>query len=223
MNLKGILNISDKQYKGIFKKLINTLYQIHKHVYFAKNINYPTCSNCLFAIWHAHQCGIYSIVDRSKTNVMISKSRDGEIVAYATEQLGFRTVRGSARRGGASATLELIDRIRQGESGVITIDGPRGPKHIVKKGIVEIAKITGAPIVPMTFYGGKRGFFKFKTWDDFCYPVPFKRLINIYGEPIYVPSDADDEKIEEIRKQVEDELHSLYETAVRDYKKLLKG
>lgn len=217
-----MLKLSDEKYENIFKHAINLLYQIHKFVYYAKNINYPECPNCIFAIWHAHQCGLYSLKDKNKINIMISRSRDGGIIAYAAEQLGFRTVRGSQTRGGAKATLELIEKLKQGESGVITIDGPKGPKYVVKKGIVEIARMTGVPIVPMTFYGGKGGLFRFNTWDEFCYPVPFKKLINIYGDPVYVPSDADEDKIEEIRKQIEDELHNLYETAVRDYKKLRK-
>ena len=223
MNLKKMLKMSDKNFEQILKRIINILFQIHKRIYFAKNINYPEVPQCLFALWHAHQCGIYSFKNRNKINVMISRSRDGEIIAYAAEKLNFKTVRGSKTRGGAAATLELVERIKKGDSGAITIDGPKGPKYVVKKGIVEIAKITGVPIVPMTFYGGKRGFFRFKTWDEFCYPVPFKKLINIYGKPIYVPLDADENKIEEIRKQIEDELHMLYKTAVSDYKKLVKS
>ena len=222
MNLKKILRLNDNQYANIFKNMVNILFQIHKHIYYAKNINYPKCPQFIIAIWHAHQCGLYSLENKDKMNAMVSRSKDGEIIAYAAEQLNFKTVRGSKTRGGAAATLELIERIKQGESGIITIDGPKGPKYVVKKGIVEIAKITGVPIVPMTFYGGKHGFFKFNTWDEFCYPVPFKKFINIYGDPIYVPNDADENKIEEVRKKVEDELHNLYETAVRDYKKLLK-
>ncbi len=213
--------IDDKTSTHIFKNLINVLFQIHRRTYRCKNINYPDVP-CIFALWHAHQCGLYSLKDRENISIMISKSRDGDMIAYAVERLDFKTVRGSKTRGGSTATLELIERLKNGESGAITIDGPKGPKYVVKKGIVEIARITGIPIVPMSFYCGKRGWIEFKTWDNFRYPIPFKKILNIYGDPIYVPKDADDDAIEHYRKLVEDKLFELQERTEKDYKKLLK-
>lgn len=224
MRLEDIRNkfkISHDTQTKILKTLLNGLYQIHKHVYFHVNINYPKAP-CIFAIWHAHQCGVYSIDDKHKTNIMISRSQDGDMIAYATEQLGIKTVRGSQTRGGTAATLELINRLKEGEFGAITIDGPRGPRYVVKKGIIEIARISGVPIVPMTWYCGKNGWFQFNTWDRFCYPKPFVKCLNIFGDPIYVPENINEEEIEKYRKQVEDTLNNLYETAQRDYKKLIK-
>ena len=213
--------ISKKTQVKIFKSLINALFQIHKHAYIAKNVNYPKVP-CIFAIWHAHQCGVYSIKDRENTSVMISRSQDGEMIAYATEKLGYKTVRGSKTRGGAAATLELVERLKKGENGVITIDGPVGPRYVVKKGIVEIARITGTPIVPMAFYCGRGGWIEFNTWDKFRYPVPFRKSLTLYGDPIYVPSDVSDEDIEKYRKQIEDKLFELQDKAEKDYKNLIK-
>lgn len=230
MNFKNIIRmiLPEKKQVELLKNIVNWLYQLHKKAYFATNINYPKDTQCIFALWHAHQCGLYSLEDREKINIMISRSSDGNIIAHVVEELGFKTVRGSqnrggANRGGSAVTRELIHRIQQGESGAITIDGPNGPKHIVKKGILDIARITGVPIIPMTFYAGKNGFIKFKTWDEFSYPVPFKKLINIYGEPIFVPEDADSETIEKIRKEIEDKLIELYEYAKNNYKELIKN
>ncbi len=220
MKLKNL--IPEKARAKILKGAVNTLFQIHKRVYFPKNINYPK-TQCIFALWHCHQCGIYSIVDRRNSCVMISRSKDGDMIAYATKHLGFKVVRGSKTRGGAAATLELVEHMKNGANAIITIDGPRGPKYIVKKGAIEIARMTGVPVVPMVYWAGKNGFFKFNSWDEFCYPVPFKKIINIYGDPIYVPNDADDNKIEEIRLKVEEELKRLFEKAQKEYKSLLKA
>lgn len=211
--------IGDKNELKLLKGLLNVLFQIHKHLYRNKNYNHPK-GQFILAIWHAHQCGLYSVQNIENLNVMTSKSRDGDIVTFAAEGLGFKTVRGSHQRGGATAALEMITALKRGENGCITIDGPRGPKHIVKKGIIEIARLSGVPIVPMMWYGGKYGFIKFKTWDEFCYPVPLKMTVNLYGEPIYVPNDITPEQAEFYRKRVEDELNKLSETIVKDYKKL---
>ena len=97
---------SEQRQIRILGALVTFLFWLKHFTYWCKNINYPK-QQCLFALWHAHQCALYSIKDREKTNVMISRSKDGEIIARATEAMGIKTVRGSITRGGASATKEL--------------------------------------------------------------------------------------------------------------------
>ena len=154
---------------------------------------------------------------------MISRSKDGEIIARAAEIMGLKTVRGSITRGGASATLELIERIKQGDNGAITVDGPKGPNRKVKKGIIEIAKITGVPIVPITWYSPSKGYLKLKTWDEFRFPLFCRKLLMYYGEPIYVSPDADENEIERMRQLLEDRMKEQYEMVKRDFFKLIKS
>ena len=196
----------EKQYK-LFGLLVKIAFHIKKYFYDCKVINYPKNLNgCLFALWHSRQCGVYGIPEREKLHCLISRSRDGEIIAAAAESLGIKTVRGSQKKGGTQASLEILDVLKEGNNVAITIDGPKGPKEVVKKGIVEIAKLSGVPIVPFAWYSPSKGFIKLKTWDDFCFPLFCKKLCLLCGEPIYVDKDADDNAIEKIRKQVEDDL-----------------
>lgn len=202
--------------------LVTALYNYKKFTFRCKNINYPKNTQCIFALWHAHQCGVYAFEDKEKLHIMISKSNDGDIIATATKSLGINVVRGSQSRGGTGATLALIEKIKEGGNAAITIDGPRGPKHVVKKGIVEIARITGVPVVPMIWYSKSKGFLKFKTWDEFRFPLDFINTIALYGDPIAVPNDVDAEGIELYRAKIENELKLLYKTAQRDFWALLK-
>ena len=206
----------------IFSLLAALAFKLKEFTYWCKNVNYPK-EPCIFALWHAHQCGLYSLEGRSKTNVMISRSKDGEIIARAAEIMGLKTVRGSITRGGASATLELIDGIKNGDNGAITVDGPKGPNRVVKKGIIEIAKLTGVPIVPITWYSPSKGYIKLKTWDEFRFPLFCRKMVMYYGEPIYVSSDADTDEIENKRKLLEDRMKEQYEMVKRDFKKLIKN
>lgn len=212
---------SERAQIRFYGALVTLLFKLKSLTYWGKNINYPH-QQCIFALWHAHQCGLYNLDDRKRTNIMISRSKDGEIVARATEAIGLKTVRGSATRGGASATLELIEKIKKGDFGAITIDGPKGPKRVVKKGIVEIARITGVPIVPMSWWSPSIGFLKFNTWDEFRFPLFGIKFIALYGDPIFVPKDATAEDIERIRKEVEDALNQNYKTLKKNYHKYLK-
>ncbi len=214
-------NKKEKLQIRIFSRLAALLFKLKEFTYWCKNVNYPK-EPCIFALWHAHQCGLYSLKGKSKTNVMISRSKDGEIIARAAEIMGLKTVRGSITRGGASATLELVNRIKKGDNGAITVDGPKGPNRVVKKGIIEIARMTGVPIVPITWYSPSKGYIKLKTWDEFRFPLFCRKMLMYYGEPIYVDSNADDTEIENKRKYLEDTMNKQYEMVKRDFKKLMK-
>lgn len=209
-----------KPFKTILlAKLVTLYFQFKRHFYYCKNINYPK-NQCIFALWHAHQCGLYALDGRENTTVMISNSNDGEIIAQAGAAMGLNVVRGSHNRKGAAATLELINAIKSGQNGALTIDGPRGPKHKVKKGIIDIARITGVPIVPMSWYSPSKFFLKFNTWDEFCFPLNCIKMKAIYGEPIYIPQNTNDDELEKYRLQVENELKNLYKKLVTDFKNI---
>ena len=218
-----MFKISAKRKIDILSTIITVLYKFESIFYNVKNINYPKVKPAIFALWHAHQCMLYALEDLGNLNVMISKSNDGEMIARAVSALGMKVVRGSHNRSGASATLEMLEKLEQGESAAITIDGPRGPKHIVKDGAIGIAKISQVPIIPMTWYSPSKLLLKFNTWDGFNFPVLGVKIIAVYGEPIYVPGDASDEDMEFYRKKVEDELHNLYKYAQENYSELVKA
>lgn len=220
---KKLLKKTRNKQTKLLETLVTILFNYKKYTFRCKNINYPHRQQCIFAMWHAHQCGLYAFEDHYKLSVMISPSKDGDIIAAATNSLGISVVRGSQSRGGVGATLALVERLKEEENVAITIDGPKGPARVVKKGVVEIAKLSGVPIVPFVWYSESKGWVKFDTWDEFRFPVgDFINTIGLYGDPIYVPRDAEDEDIETYRKQVQNALDELYKTAQTDYKKLLK-
>lgn len=203
----------------LLAKLLTIYFQFKRHFYYCKNINYPK-NQCIFALWHAHQCGLYALQEREKTTVMVSNSNDGELIAQAGAAMGLNIVRGSHNRKGAGATLELIDAIKKGNNGALTIDGPRGPKEKVKKGIIDIARLTGVPIVPMAWYSPSKFFLKFKTWDEFRFPLNCIKMKALYGEPISVPSDISDDETEQYRLKVEEELKRLNQKLIDEFKTL---
>ena len=211
----------DKKYTvKIFSFLLKHFYTFESWFYNCKNINYPKDKPVIFALWHAHQCGLYALEDRGHVNVMVSKSNDGEIIAAATEKVGLKVIRGSHKRSGAAASLAMLEKLEQGESAAITIDGPRGPNRIVKDGALNIAKISQVPIVPMTWYSPSKWLLKFKTWDEFRFPVLGVKTIAVFGEPIYIPSDCSKEDMERYRLQLENTLNDLYKYAKENFKDL---
>ena len=202
--------------------LVVNLFRLEKIFYKCKCINYPK-EKCMFALWHAHQCGVFSCNLNRKTCIMVSSSQDGEIISRAANAVGVETVRGSKTRGGTKASLELIKRIQNEDiNGALTIDGPKGPNRVVKKGIIEIAKMANVPIVPAVYWSPQKRFLKFNSWDEFRFPLIGTNLVMVFGNPIKVPQNPTEEEIEEIRLKIENDLKDLYEDLKKNYKKYLK-
>ncbi len=158
-------------------------------------VNNPDIMPCVYAMWHAHQFCIHGIKNRDKIHVLISRSRDGEIIADVVERWGFQTVRGSkGKKGAVEATMQMISILKSGENCAMMVDGPKGPPRVVKDGVIKIAKMAGVPIVPIYWYSKNFTFAKFPSWDEMRSPVFATNLINLYGEPIYITKDGDEEE-----------------------------
>lgn len=110
----------------------------------------------ILAFWHAQQLMIPIGYRGTGSHVLISQHGDGEIIARIIARFGHDTVRGSSTRGGAGALRALIKLGRSGRDVVVTPDGPKGPRHVVKLGVIQLAKATGLPIVPLAFACSKK-------------------------------------------------------------------
>jgi len=110
----------------------------------------------ILAFWHAQQLMIPIGYRGTGSHVLISQHGDGEIIARIIARFGHEAVRGSSTRGGAGALRALIKLGRSGQDLVVTPDGPKGPRQVAKRGVVQLAKATGLPIVPLAFACSKK-------------------------------------------------------------------
>ncbi len=163
--------------------------------------------NVLFAFFHGDMVPLFHAYRNSRILIPASESRDGEIMAQLLKNFGFDVVRGSTKRKGHKALRELITGMRKGKTVAIPVDGPRGPLHVVKPGIVYLAGLLKAPIVPVAV-SAQRFCILGKSWDKLMIPTPFTECIVLFGDPIYVNGTADEE-INEVRKNLEVCLHGL--------------
>ncbi|MBR6126237.1 lysophospholipid acyltransferase family protein [bacterium] len=201
--------------------LVYRIFRLQEFFTHIVEVNHPdNVSPCMYAMWHCHQMCIHGVQNRSKLNVLISRSRDGEIIAQVVEKWGFKTIRGSkGKKGAVEATMQMISALKSGENGAMMVDGPHGPARVVKDGVVKIAKMAGVPIVPIYWYSENFTFAKFPSWDSLRMPIFDTNLINLYGDPIYVPEDCDEE---EIRLKLQASLEDLERRAPEAYKEVYK-
>jgi lysophospholipid acyltransferase (LPLAT)-like uncharacterized protein len=152
----------------------------------------------IYAVWHSRILMVPWANARLRRTrgaraayVLASRSRDGELAARWLARFGLPVVRGSSSRGGTTALRELSAAVRAGEDVAIVPDGPRGPRERLQGGVVALAAMTGAPIVPMSF--AARPARRLRSWDRFLVPLPFARAAVVFGKPALVARDADRE------------------------------
>ena len=110
----------------------------------------------IIAFWHGRQLMMPLAYRGRQVHILISQHRDGELIQRVVSRFGFHAVRGSTTRGGAAALRRLIAVGRRGGDIAVTPDGPKGPRQIAQPGVVQLAKVTGLPIVPLTFACSKK-------------------------------------------------------------------
>ena len=159
------------------------------------------------AIWHQRimlALGYAKKFRAYRPAVMISQSRDGDMIADVYSRFNFRPVRGSSSRGGKGALAVMIEDLSQNPFAVHVLDGPRGPKGVVKPGLVVMAQLSGVPIFPAYLSVNKA--WVLNSWDRTLIPKPFSTITVRWGDPIVVPQDIDNDTFESTRKQIEQHM-----------------
>ena len=163
----------------------------------------------IYASWHQRFFpGIIFMLPRRPISIMISQSRDGELIATIASVLGYHPIRGSSSQGGKQALREISKLARQGCKIGHIVDGPRGPLGVVKPGLLVIAQVSGMPILPSISSSEKK--WVFNSWDRFMVPKPFSRIIIRFGDEIYVPKKLHGPDFERQRSAIEQTMKELY-------------
>jgi lysophospholipid acyltransferase (LPLAT)-like uncharacterized protein len=143
----------------------------------------------VFVLWHSRILPLLFLHREQGVVLLISRHRDGGYLADLAAGWGYRSVRGSSKRGGDVGLLGIVRALQDGSSVAVTPDGPQGPAERVKPGALAAAQHAGAVLVPI----GARPTHAWwlSTWDRFCIPRPFARVDVAYGPPLRVAPGKD--------------------------------
>ena len=166
----------------------------------------------IFAFWHNRQVFFTTTHGRQGFHVMVSLSRDGEIIAKVMDLSGIGAVRGSSSRGSSTALREMIAIRKRGEGMGISPDGPKGPVYEVKPGVLYLAQKLKIPIVPITNALTNKLVLK-RSWDQFQVPLPFGRGVVGHGEPIWI---AESDDLEAKAREVKEALDRITRAAEKE-------
>lgn len=160
----------------------------------------------LLALWHGRMLAAMPLRHHRGRGiqVLVSPSDDGGLATKALRSFGYRVVRGSLSRGGARALRAMRAAVDAGDQLVLTPDGPRGPRHSMNIGVAWLARATGAPMLPLGLACDRA--WRLRSWDRFVIPKPFARLAVVHGDPLPVPRDCPDERLEALAATLRDRL-----------------
>ncbi len=160
------------------------------------------------AFWHGRMMMIpHGWARRAPMHMLISAHPDGRIIAGAVAYFGIETIAGSTRRGGSAALRTMLKMLKDGRCVAITPDGPRGPAMTASLGIINLARLSQAPIVPITYATSRRRIAA--TWDRFHLPLPFGRGVFLWGEPLEFAADLDENGVEAARALLEERMAAM--------------
>lgn len=168
----------------------------------------------IFAFWHNRIFLMpylfrkyWSRRRRDRVAVLVSASKDGEKLARVLQRFQLICVRGSSSRRGKEALRQLTRLVEDGYDAGITPDGPRGPKYRVQDGVIRLAQLTQAPIIPVSYILARK--ITFNSWDNFMVPLPFSRATLRIGAPLCVAAGNDEQQREQKRQELEQTLWRL--------------
>ncbi len=160
--------------------------------------------------WHRGALFLVWFYRRVRPMIMFSRSRDGALIAGYAENLGVRAVRGSASRGGVNALRTMIRFLRRPgpRKAATVLDGPRGPRFVARPGMLQLARNAGVPFIPLVMSASPAVTLK-RTWDHTLIPLPFSRVVVVYGRPLTIGADIRGPQLEATCREVGDLLNRL--------------
>ncbi len=161
----------------------------------------------IYTFWHREIFAACWFWRKRRIVVMTSQNFDGEYIARIIQRHGYGAARGSSSRGAPQALSEMVACLKRGIDTAFTIDGPRGPRLVAKRGAVLLSNTTGAAI--LCFHVALRRAYVFsKSWDLTQIPYPFTRAAMFIAPPIVVPpgSEAEEQarKLQEVQAALDD-------------------
>lgn len=129
---------------------------------------------------------------------LASASDAGRIGAFVAQRYGTPSVLARPRaadgrdQGGRAALDAMLEAAGRGVPLAITVDGPVGPRRVVKPGLVRLGSVGQVALLPFAAVASRS--WRLRTWDRMRIPKPFSRVIVLYGEPVLVPAELSAEE-----------------------------
>ena len=170
----------------------------------------------IVAFWHGRMVMLPCAWSWERSVFMLlSQHRDGLLISRVLKYFGIGSIFGSTTRGGAPAARDIISALNNGHVVGITPDGPKGPRHVCKKGVIHLAHLSAKDktcaaqtcwIIPTSYFIKRHRILG--SWDRFMFPLPFSSGEIITGEPLAITATMTADDLEVQRDVLEARLNA---------------
>lgn len=161
----------------------------------------------VYAFFHSRLFSMFRMLRGRRVAVLVALGDIGDVIASVAGRLGHTPVRGARSGRAARALAELIHEVRKGRCAAFAVDGPRGPREVVKPGALFVAQKSGCALVPIATASRRK--WRLGIWDRHEVPLPFTKTIALMADPVRVARHATREEIEEAARRLEETLITL--------------
>ncbi len=163
----------------------------------------------IFVTWHGRALMLpYFWRNPRPMKALVSPHQDGRIIAGLLRRFRINSIDGSTDRNALGAALDIVKELNSGTVVSLIPDGPRGPRMRLNKSVIYFAQKTGKPIMGFT-YSSANAKIMHKSWDAMLLPRPFSAGKVAGTRPLFVPQNATEEEMEQLRRHFENELNAL--------------
>lgn len=141
----------------------------------------------LFCFWHGKYVPLFPLLKGYQACVVSSRSERGSVIAEICRNFGYESAQIPDQPGRDSLML-MGDALSEAQAGALAVDGPLGPRHRVKHGVIRMASARGFDLLPVSLDSRRKMVFN-KRWDRMEFPLPFTKVCLVFGEPIKVPPE----------------------------------
>jgi lysophospholipid acyltransferase (LPLAT)-like uncharacterized protein len=157
---------------------------------------------CIFACLHRDILPAIMYVRPLRPVLLVSNSPDGDILVRTLGAGNYGFVRGASGENGGRAFVQMRRLVEAGRSAGVAVDGPRGPYGVVQEGVLQLARLTGRPIVPLV--ARARRAVVLDTWDRTVVPWPFSRVEMGQAPPLHLDRQAGADELAAARQRLSD-------------------
>lgn len=154
----------------------------------------PKKDKLIIAFFHQDELALIPYFINKNIAVLVSPSKDGEIMCSAIDYLGYQSVRGSSNKKPVAGLLAAIKKTLKGYNFAMAVDGPKGPIYKVKEGVIKISEKAQTQIIPIRAELSRFYLFK-KAWNQARLPMPFSKVIVHIGSIDFYTKETLEEKI----------------------------
>lgn len=192
-------------YVRLIRLTSKTSYVNIEHLENAKKDN----RNLIFAFWHGRELMMTSYLEnQGKIFSIVSLHKDGDLVNMILKLFNSKTLRGSSTKGGQSVLRQVLRELKKPNHHLcITPDGPVGPRMEVSGAVIDIAKLSGAKILPISCSAKKAKFLN--SWDLFMIPRLFNHITVEFGEAVEIARDTKKDDLQVMKQTLEKSLNDM--------------